>query len=63
MRIDGTEADLARLAIPDVGRLLATGDAWVPFQLLDANDAVIEPVAVYFAELQAAGVDYPVLWE
>ncbi|WP_245717891.1 tyrosine-type recombinase/integrase [Nocardia miyunensis] len=40
--------------MPDIGRLLETGDAWVPYQLLDANGAVIEPAAVYFAELQAA---------
>jgi len=46
--------DLARLVVPDVGRLEATGDRWVPFRMLDANGVVIEPVASFFAELQAA---------
>jgi len=46
--------DLATLVVSDVGRLEATGDRWVPFRLLDANGVVVEPVAAYFAELQAA---------
>jgi integrase family protein with SAM-like domain len=49
---DLVERDLRGLVVPDVGRLESTGERWVPYQLLDANGAVIEPVAVYFAELQ-----------
>jgi hypothetical protein len=44
---------LAGLVVPDVGRLVETGDPWEPYRLLDANGAVVEPVAVYLAELQA----------
>lgn len=46
--------NLAVLVVPDVGRLEATGDRWVPFRMLDANGISIEPVAAFFAELQAA---------
>lgn len=46
--------DLAGLVVPDVGRLAETGDPWEPYRLLDANGAVVEPVAVYLAELQAS---------
>lgn len=45
---------LAHLVVPDVGRLEETGDRWAPYRLLDANGATIEPVAMFFAELQAA---------
>ncbi len=50
---EGGERYLSRLVVPDVGRLQRTGDVWEPYQLLDANGAVIEPAARYFAELQA----------
>jgi hypothetical protein len=46
--------DLAGLVLPEVGRLAGTGDEWVPYRLLDADGAVVVPVAEYFAELQAA---------
>jgi hypothetical protein len=34
--------------------LAGAGDEWVPYRLLDADGAVVVPVAEYFAELQAA---------
>ncbi|MEV7971412.1 tyrosine-type recombinase/integrase [Sphaerisporangium sp. NPDC088356] len=37
----------------DVGRLAESGDEWEPYRLLDADGAVVEPVAVFFAGLQA----------
>lgn len=37
-----------------MGWLVETGDPWEPYRLLDAAGAVVEPVAEYFAELQAA---------
>jgi site-specific recombinase XerD len=45
---------LATLVLPEVGRLAETGNAWEPYRLLDADGAVIVPVAEYLAELQAA---------
>lgn len=50
----GPKRDLASLVLPEIGRLAETGDPWAPYQLLDSVDGVVEPVAVYFAELQAA---------
>ncbi|MFE5561203.1 tyrosine-type recombinase/integrase [Streptomyces sp. NPDC056544] len=48
------ERDLKSLVLPEVGQLLETGDAWEPYRLLDADDALVEPVAVYFKDLMAA---------
>ncbi|MDQ2874435.1 MAG: site-specific integrase [Actinomycetota bacterium] len=47
--------DLALLAVPVAGALEGTGDEWVPFRLVDPAGAVVEPVLVFFADLQAAG--------
>lgn len=47
------QRDLAKLATLDVGRLAETGDEWEPYRLLDADGAVVEPVAVFLAGLQA----------
>ncbi|MEU4586630.1 tyrosine-type recombinase/integrase [Kitasatospora aureofaciens] len=43
------------LVLPEVGRLLETGDPWEPYQLLDPEGQLVEPAALYFAELQAQG--------
>lgn len=48
-------ADLAGLAVPSIGRLVETGQDIEPYRLVGADDALVEPVAVYFRELQAAG--------
>jgi hypothetical protein len=47
--------DLARLLIPPVGSLRGTGDPWEPYQLLDPAGEVVQPVAAYLRDLQAAG--------
>jgi site-specific recombinase XerC len=50
-----SQRDLAALVIPRVGKLRETDDPWDPYQLLDADGAVIVPVADYLQDLQAAG--------
>jgi len=50
-----TSRDLAAMVIPQVGRLVATGDPWSPYRLLDADGGKVAAVAAWFAELQAAG--------
>jgi site-specific recombinase XerD len=47
--------DLALLPVPQVGRLLDTGDWALPWALTDADGNAVEAVASYFRELQAAG--------
>jgi site-specific recombinase XerD len=39
--------------LPQVGRLVETADPWMPYQLVDGSGSVVEPVDVFFAELQA----------
>jgi len=51
----GSSRDLARLVVPAVGSLAATGDLWEPYRLLDADGVVVDPVASYFRDLQASG--------
>jgi hypothetical protein len=56
--VDHEEADrdLARLAVPLVGRRLEeTGDLWQPYRLVDAEGVPVEPVAAYLKDLQASG--------
>ncbi|MEU7156021.1 site-specific integrase [Streptomyces chrestomyceticus] len=55
MTNDALKRDLAALAVPRWGRLVETGDRYEPYRLLDADGASVEPVAVYFRELLAAG--------
>ena len=45
--------DLAVLVVPGRGALEATGDLFQPYRLVDADGAVVAPVAAYFAELTA----------
>lgn len=47
--------DLAALVIPQVGRLVVSGDRWSPCRLCTAEGAPVEAVSVFFAELLAAG--------
>ncbi len=47
--------DLAKLVVSMTGRLVATGDRWEPYRLVDADGAVVESVGAYFGHLQAAG--------
>ncbi|WP_392667800.1 hypothetical protein [Streptomyces sp. LN785] len=46
--------DLARFVLPELGRLDETGEPWEPYQLIDPVGAVVVPVQLYFADLQAA---------
>ncbi|MEU6872889.1 hypothetical protein [Streptomyces sp. NPDC046751] len=50
----GPGRDLRNFALPESGQLLATGDVWEPYRLLDRHGLRVEPVAVYFKDLLAA---------
>ena len=52
---DGVGEDLGSLVVSRVGSLVETGDVWEPYRLIDPDGGVVEPVAVYFRELQAGG--------
>jgi len=47
--------DLASLVVPRVGCVRATADPFAPWVLVNPAGAVVEPVASYLADLQAAG--------
>ncbi len=47
--------ELASLVVPQRARLVATGDSWEPYRLVDDDGSGVEPVAAYLAELQACG--------
>jgi integrase len=47
--------DAAGLAVPLAGRLVATGDRWEPYRLLDSGGVAVEAARAYFGHLQAAG--------
>ncbi|HEX2807103.1 MAG TPA: tyrosine-type recombinase/integrase [Kineosporiaceae bacterium] len=49
------ERDLAVLVVPQAGRLVATGDRYEPYRLIDPDGVVVEAVASYFRDLLAAG--------
>lgn len=56
--MDGDEdsrADLAFLKVPQIGAVRASDDPWEPFQLVDADGAVVRAVSEYLKDLQAAG--------
>jgi integrase len=48
------ERDLGALAIPGIGCVMATEDPVEPYQLLDADGAVVAPVASFLRDLTAA---------
>jgi site-specific recombinase XerD len=47
--------DAAGLVVPLAGRLVATGDSWEPYRLLDSGGVAVEAAGAYFGHLQAAG--------
>jgi integrase len=49
------ERDLAALVVPLSGRLVATGNRYEPYRLLDPDGSVVGAVTVYFRDLLAAG--------
>jgi len=52
---DVPERDLAVLVVPQSGRLVATGNRYEPYQLLDPSGVVVEGVSEFFRDLLAAG--------
>src|SRR6266498_1410188 len=51
----GHSNDLAAMVVPQAGRLVATEEAWEPYQLLDATGTPVRAVSDWFHDLQAAG--------
>jgi integrase len=47
--------DLARLAVPCLGCVTATGDVWEPYQLVDPCGAVVGSAGLFLRDLQASG--------
>jgi len=47
--------DLAVLVVPQSGRVVDTDDPWEPYRLVDTGGVVVEAVATYLRDLQAAG--------
>lgn len=47
--------DLAALRVPLTGALRESGDPWSPFGVVDSAGVVVEPVAAFLGDLQAAG--------
>ena len=52
---DEDDRDLTSLTVARVGRLAESGDVWEPWRLLDPAGEVVEPVAAWLRDLQAAG--------
>jgi hypothetical protein len=55
MADDGQYLDVAGLVILPAGGLRETGNPWMPFELVDADGAVVGPVAAYLKDVQACG--------
>jgi integrase len=55
MMNDGSGRDLAVLVVPLAGSVTATGNAFCPFRLLDAEGSPVGAVDVFLAEMHAAG--------
>jgi site-specific recombinase XerD len=49
------ERDLAALVVAQSGRLVATGNRYEPYRLLDPDGVLVEAVTAYFRDLLAAG--------
>ncbi|HTW09486.1 MAG TPA: tyrosine-type recombinase/integrase [Acidimicrobiales bacterium] len=47
--------DVAKTAVPQVGRLVASGDPVEPYRLVGPDGAAVEAVSMFFADLLAAG--------
>ncbi|MFJ7911393.1 tyrosine-type recombinase/integrase [Kitasatospora sp. NPDC096204] len=50
----GPGRDLSCFVLPEIGRLVETGEPQEPYSLLDPSGLPVAPVASFFAELQAA---------
>jgi hypothetical protein len=49
------ERDLSRLVVPRAGRLVTTGDAHEPYQVVGPVGEIVEPVSVFLRDLLASG--------
>jgi hypothetical protein len=47
--------DLASLAVPATGELIAVNDRYEPFRMTGPDGATVEPVTEFFRDLLAAG--------
>ena len=52
---DELSRDLAALVVPQAGRLIATGDRYEPYRLVDADGVAVAAATAYFRDLLAAG--------
>jgi site-specific recombinase XerD len=52
---DDSSRDLAALAVLQAGRLVATGDRYEPYRLVDGDGVAVAAVTAYFRDLLAAG--------
>jgi site-specific recombinase XerD len=52
---DESGVDVVGMVVPQVGALVATGDQSEPWRLVDAGGVAVEGVAIWLADLQAAG--------
>jgi hypothetical protein len=50
-----TSRDLSVLVVPQAGRVVAMDDVREPYRLVDFDGIVVESVAAYLRDLQAAG--------
>ena len=55
VELGGPVRDLAGLVVPLAGRLVATGDGWEPYRLLDGDGVAVGAAGAYFGHLLAAG--------
>jgi hypothetical protein len=47
--------DLSRLVVSRAGRLVTTGDAHEPYQVVGPGGGIVEPVSVFLRDLLASG--------
>jgi site-specific recombinase XerD len=52
---DVPSRDLAELVVPQTGRLVATGDRYEPYRLIDGDGVAVAAATAYFRDLLAAG--------
>jgi hypothetical protein len=50
------DRDLAALRVPQTGRLVATGNRYEPYQVVDPDGVVMDGAAQFFRDLLAAVV-------
>jgi integrase len=55
MVAEGCSRELVSLVVPQAGALVATGIRDEPYRLVGPEGSVVEPAAVFFRDLQAAG--------